>query len=92
MWGTEIDREYQTRNDFNPSISSFQKPALYDYNYAVHDGYHGTSFGHIEDREGYTTKGQYFVALPDGRVQTVTYHADEHGYHPVVTYDNPVHH
>ena len=38
---------------------------------------------------GYLTQGQYFVTLPDGRLQTVTYHADENGYVADVTYTNP---
>jgi len=32
-------------------------------------------------RDGYSTSGEYRVALPDGRVQVVTYKADENGYH-----------
>jgi hypothetical protein len=35
---------------------------------------------------GYLAQGQYFVSLPDGRLQTVTYHADGNGYVADVTY------
>jgi hypothetical protein len=35
---------------------------------------------------GYLAQGQYFVALPDGRIQTVTYHADGNGYVADVQY------
>merc|ERR1711881_210915 len=52
-------------------------PAHYSYEYAVHDDYHGTNFGHHEARDGYATQGEYHVALPDGRIQTVTYHVDD---------------
>ena len=51
-------------------------PAHYNYEYKVHDDYHGTDFGHHESRDGYNTKGEYHVLLPDGRIQTVTYHVD----------------
>lgn len=51
-------------------------PPVYNYQYAVLDDYHGTNFGHTESRDGYNTKGEYHVLLPDGRLQTVTYHVD----------------
>ena len=35
---------------------------------------------------GYLAQGQYFVSLPDGRLQTVTYHADANGYVADVAY------
>ena len=51
-------------------------PAYYHYGYKVHDDYHGTDFGHNEKRDGKHTQGEYFVKLPDGRVQHVTYYVD----------------
>merc|ERR1719323_3064040 len=40
-----------------------------------------------ESRDGYVTKGSYSVALPDGRVQTVTYNVDGYnGYVADVSY------
>ena len=48
-------------------------PPAYDYNYAVNDQYAGLDFAANENRNGYATNGQYRVALPDGRIQTVTY-------------------
>ncbi len=45
------------------------------------DSYSGDDFSHQEQRDGYATSGEYRVALPDGRVQIVTYKADENGYH-----------
>ncbi|KAA0189115.1 Cuticle Protein CPR RR Uncl [Hyalella azteca] len=51
------------------------------------DPYYGANFGHKEQRDGYKTTGAYYVHLPDGRLQKVSYTADEYGYHPVVTYE-----
>ncbi|XP_045606581.2 uncharacterized protein [Procambarus clarkii] len=62
------------------------------YNYVVRDDYTGAHFGHAEARDGYLGHGEYFVHLPDGRVQTVTYHTDETGYHPIVTYEGEAYH
>ena len=42
-------------------------PVTYAYEYAVADD--TNNFGQNEAREGYSTKGQYRVSLPDGRVQ-----------------------
>ncbi|XP_037801423.1 pro-resilin-like [Penaeus monodon] len=47
-------------------------PAQYDFNYAVQDNF-GNDFGHQESRNGYDTQGTYYVQLPDGRLQRVTY-------------------
>ena len=46
---------------------------MYGYEYAVQDDYSGANFGQNEKRDGYSTSGQYRVALPDGRTQIVTY-------------------
>ena len=52
-------------------------PPVYTYNYAVADDYSGAQFGQTENRDGYATSGEYHVALPDGRIQTVTYRVDD---------------
>jgi len=59
--------------------------ANYDWEYAVKEHYN--DFGHKESRHGYAATGVYYVALPDGRFQTVRYTADKHGFHPEVVYD-----
>ncbi|CAL4248421.1 unnamed protein product, partial [Meganyctiphanes norvegica] len=50
-----------------------EAPAKYDFNYAVKDDYSVNDFGHSEERDGLDTAGSYFVLLPDGRLQKVTY-------------------
>ncbi|XP_064088281.1 pro-resilin-like [Macrobrachium nipponense] len=66
-------------------------PAAYNYNYLIQDDYSGAHFGQDEVRDGYKTEGKYFVHLPDGRIQTVSYYADETGYHATVTYEGEAH-
>ena len=58
-----------------------QGPSNYAFGYSVKDDYSGDDFSHNEVRDGYKTEGEYRVALPDGRVQIVSYVADENGYH-----------
>merc|ERR1712133_126942 len=48
-------------------------PAVYAYEYAVADSYSGANFAQNEKRDGYSTVGEYRVALPGGRTQIVTY-------------------
>ncbi|XP_068209744.1 cuticle protein 7-like [Palaemon carinicauda] len=63
-------------------------PAQYDFNYAVRDQYSGNDFGHQENRNGYDTQGSYYVQLPDGRLQKVTYYVNgDSGYVAEVTYE-----
>ena len=58
-----------------PQVVYQDTPPAYDFSYGVQgDSYTGSaSFGHNENRNGYTTNGEYRVALPDGRTQVVTY-------------------
>ena len=57
-----------------------QEPANYEFAYEVNDPPTGQSFGHSEKRQGDDTRGSYFVELPDGRMQRVTYTAGPDGY------------
>merc|ERR1712123_485289 len=62
-------------------------PAKYDWEYAVKDDYSNNDFGAKESRDRYLTSGRYYVALPDGRLQTVTYVVDGGaGFFPTVEY------
>ncbi|CAL4179525.1 unnamed protein product, partial [Meganyctiphanes norvegica] len=57
----------------------------YGYSVAAEDT--GTYHSRSEGRDGETVSGSYKVALPDGRVQTVTYVADDDGFRAEVTYE-----
>merc|ERR1712140_47352 len=49
------------------------EPPVYTYTYGVSDDYSQNNYGQTESRDGYNTQGEYFVNLPDGRLQKVTY-------------------
>ena len=52
------------------------------------DDYTNVDMGHNEQREGDVTYGQYYVHLPDGRLQLVTYSVDgSSGYVADVSYE-----
>nr|XP_027214641.1 cuticle protein 19-like [Penaeus vannamei] len=53
-----------------------EDPVRYDFSYGVNDAYSGTPHGHEESRDGQFTKGIYYVQLPDGRLQQITYTVD----------------
>merc|ERR1719278_1737498 len=59
----------------------------YQYQYAVTDDYTKSNFQAQEERDGFSTLGSYRVALPDGRIQIVTYSANKDGYVAEVTYE-----
>merc|ERR1712088_511855 len=60
----------------------------YTYNYGVADEYSGAAFSQSESNDGTgVVEGSYSVNLPDGRIQTVTYHANDiDGYVAEVSY------
>merc|ERR1711892_251921 len=61
----------------------------YAYNYAVADDYSGAAFNQGETNDGNgAVQGSYSVNLPDGRVQTVNYHANDYdGFVSEVSYE-----
>merc|ERR1719400_591096 len=64
------------------------EPAKYSYSYSVQDDYTSNNYGANEGRDGYATSGSYYVALPDGRLQKVTYSVNgDGGYVADVTYE-----
>ena len=64
---------------YHPEPKYEDHPVNYEYAYAVKDDYSGLHFGANEKRDGYGASGQYHVALPDCRIQTVTYTVDGYG-------------
>ncbi|KAK4306577.1 hypothetical protein Pmani_021626 [Petrolisthes manimaculis] len=63
-------------------------PASYEFVYGVEDDPSANNFGHQETRDGDVTRGEYFVKLPDGRIQTVRYTADPvNGFQADISYD-----
>merc|ERR1719350_1248849 len=49
----------------------------YTFNYGVADEYSGAAFTQSESNDGTgVVEGSYSVNLPDGRIQTVNYHAN----------------
>ena len=63
------------------------QPKPYAFTYGVKDEYSGTDFSRAEERRGEVIQGSYKVALPDGRVQIVSYVADDDGYKATVSYE-----
>lgn len=62
------------------------------FSYDVQDQYSGNDFAHNADSDGTVVKGEYRVALPDGRTQIVTYTADAYnGYVAEVSYEGEAH-
>merc|ERR1712071_319078 len=55
------------------------EPAKYQYTYGVQDDLSSANFGQQEARDGYSAQGEYFVNLPDGRLQKVTYSVNGDG-------------
>ena len=55
------------------TLFPLQTPPRYDFNYAVNDNPSGNNYNAQETRDGYDTQGSYYVQLPDGRLQRVTY-------------------
>merc|ERR1712215_308004 len=63
-------------------------PAKYSFNWAVKDDYSNNNFGQDESRYGYETSGSYYVALPDGRLQKISYSVSgDGGYIADITYE-----
>ncbi|XP_071541389.1 uncharacterized protein [Panulirus ornatus] len=76
------------RGSSEESFESYESSeAQYNFNWAVKHDDSGNDFGHQEARDGDDTRGSYYVQLPDGRLQTVTYNVDgDSGYLAQVDY------
>lgn len=65
-----------------------QYAAGYTFGYRVRDAHTGNDFGHTQNRDtDGVTHGEYHILLPDGRIQSVKYMADEQGFHADVRYN-----
>merc|ERR1711962_637908 len=54
-----------------------EAPEPFTYEYGVADDYSGANFRKTESQDDYgNVAGSYTIALPDGRIQTTSYHAD----------------
>ena len=63
--------------DSRPRYGSHSdEAAAYRFAYRVLDQYSNNDFGHSEERDDDDTRGSYYVQLPDGRRQTVTYYVN----------------
>ncbi|XP_069164117.1 uncharacterized protein [Procambarus clarkii] len=70
------------------SAHDHELPAKYDFTYIIKDEQSGNDFGHQESSDGYNTQGSYYVQLPDGRLQRVTYTVSgDSGYVAQVAYE-----
>ena len=70
------------------SFESYESDeAKYEFEWQVKDDSSDNDFGQQEGRDGDQTQGSYYVQLPDGRVQQVTYRVDgDSGYIADVQY------
>lgn len=59
----------------------------YSYKYAVSHQPSNNDYGHEEKSDGDVVTGSYYVLLPDGRRQVVTYRVDHRGYTADVKYE-----
>ncbi|XP_076042324.1 uncharacterized protein LOC143026193 [Oratosquilla oratoria] len=60
----------------------------YAFSYEVNAPEYGTFIQRAEEADGKITRGHWKVALPDRRLQTVRYHADDDGFLAEVSYDS----
>merc|ERR1711981_1362429 len=73
---------------YAPAPKYDESPKPYAFQYGVADDYSGAKFNAQEAADGKVVTGSYQVALPDGRIQTVTYTADHYnGYVADVKYE-----
>ncbi|CAO1434419.1 unnamed protein product [Diamesa serratosioi] len=73
---------------YQPKPEEHQPGNPFDFNYAVNDVETSNDYKHNAVSDGDVTRGEYRVALPDGRTQVVKYTADwKKGYNAEVTYE-----
>merc|ERR1712076_30622 len=85
----QIEKRQSPAYGPGPKYVEKEIPQPFQYEYGVKDDYSGNAFAKTESQNDLgQVQGSYKVNLPDGRVQTVTYHADhEGGFVAEVTYE-----
>nr|XP_049707796.1 uncharacterized protein LOC110371490 [Helicoverpa armigera] len=78
---------YPTNEGDHDHSKEFNHGENYAFSYTVKDHKTGDDFSHSQQSTGSATNGEYRVRLPDGRMQIVSYTADENGYKADVRYD-----
>ncbi|XP_075987902.1 uncharacterized protein LOC142984294 [Anticarsia gemmatalis] len=85
----EKSPDYATyTNDVEDTSKEYDQGENYAFSYRVKDQKTGDDFSHSQRSSGSATNGEYRVRLPDGRMQIVSYTADENGYKADVRYDD----
>ncbi|XP_076061342.1 uncharacterized protein LOC143037113 [Oratosquilla oratoria] len=81
-----------SQEDSHESLDIFETPK-YEFTHSVRDEETANDFGHQEARDDENTQGSYYVQLPDGRLQKVTYYVDgDSGFVAEVSYEGEAHH
>ncbi|XP_042855925.1 adhesive plaque matrix protein-like [Penaeus japonicus] len=85
----DSEQEYNHHLDYSSEEDDARAGIFdqYKYGYSVASEDTGNYHARSEARDGETVSGSYKVALPDGRVQVVTYIADDQGFRAEVTYE-----
>ena len=79
---------FQSSESSSESESVEYDEPKYEFAWAVKDDSSENDFGHQEARDDEFTSGSYYVHLPDGRLQKVSYTVDgDDGYVAEVTYE-----
>ncbi|XP_061725260.1 GATA zinc finger domain-containing protein 4-like isoform X2 [Cydia pomonella] len=84
----DYPRQYESNNVNDDDNNDYNQAQNYAFSYIVRDQKTGDDFSHSQHSSGSATNGEYRVRLPDGRMQIVSYTADENGYKADVRYDD----
>ncbi|XP_069363272.1 glycosyltransferase-like protein gnt13 isoform X1 [Maniola hyperantus] len=83
-YGNQYESSKESDENNNKDYDQDQN---YAFSYRVKDQTTGDDFSHKQQSVSGGTNGEYRVRLPDGRLQIVSYTADENGYKADVRYD-----
>ncbi|XP_063370391.1 homeobox protein 2-like [Cydia amplana] len=84
----DYSKQYESNNVNDDDNNDYNQAQNYAFSYIVRDQKTGDDFSHSQHSSGSATNGEYRVRLPDGRMQIVSYTADENGYNADVRYDD----